>query len=170
MKVDTRAGSERLIPYLQALGALVVPGILPSGDVEILGNGPEGVPTLVGVEMKTIEDAVACMRNGRYADQARGMAEYYDVRWLCVEGEMDTVDGGFIRVRRGVKWFELPGKVRYQELAGWLLTMSQVSGALLYRTRDKEESARWLRSLEPRWTARSGRSTARTGTGTSRRA
>ena len=92
MKVDTRAGSERLIDPLRTLGVLVEPGILPAGDVEFLGNGPEGRPMLVGVEHKTVEDAVACMRNGRFAEQARAMREYFDVSWLCVEGEISVAD------------------------------------------------------------------------------
>jgi ERCC4-type nuclease len=154
MIVDTRAGSELLIGPLGELGVLVTPGILPAGDVEIVGNGPEGRPVLVGVEHKTVEDAVACMRNGRFAEQARGMAAYYAVRWVCVEGEITVGNTGLISVRRGLKWFELPGKVRYQEFAGWLLTMTQSAGMLLQRTKDKHESAMWLRSLELWWTAK----------------
>jgi ERCC4-type nuclease len=153
VKVDNRAGSERLIPYLRDLGVSVEPGILPAGDVEILGNGPDG-PLLIGCEHKVIEDVVACMRDGRFAEQARAMADYYNVRWLCVEGELAVGSGGLLSVRRGSKWFELPGKVRYQELASWLLTMVQCGGTLLQRTKDKPESALWLRSLELWWTAK----------------
>lgn len=154
MRVDNRAGSNLYPPYLKGLGVEVDEVMLPAGDFEIVGNGPGGRPTLVGVEMKTLEDAVACMRNGRFAEQLQAMAEYFDVRWLCVEGEMATDTSGFLKVKRGTSWFELPGKVRYQELASWLLTMVQAGGVLLQRTRDKEESARWLRSLDVWWTAK----------------
>lgn len=155
MKVDTRAGSKELIEPLRALGVLVDPGILAAGDVEILGNGPEGRPILIGIEHKRIEDAIACMRDGRFADQMRAMRESFEVSWLLVEGEWERFDPKKdIAVRRGNKWFTIPGRVTYQEITAWLLTMAQAAGILLYRTRDKAESAAWLRALEMWWTAK----------------
>lgn len=153
MRIDTRAGSKELIAPLMKLGVPVEPGILAAGDVEILGNGPGGFPTLIGIEHKTIEDAVACMRNGRFAEQARGMRSYFEVSWLLVEGRV-RVGKRVLEVRKGEKWMPLHAGVTYQELAAWLISMAQAQGILLYRTESKAESVLWLRALNNWWTAK----------------
>lgn len=153
MKIDTRAGSKELIAPLAALGVPVEPGVLLAGDVEIVGNGPGG-PLLVGVEYKSIEDTAACMRSGRFADQARGMKANFNVSWLLVEGRVRAVKGGMeVQTHKG-KWRLLHAGVTYQELTAWLLTMSQVNGILLYRTEDLAESVEWLRIFNNWWTSK----------------
>ena len=155
MKVDTRAGSKDLIEPLQALGVLVTPEILAAGDIEILGNGPKGRPMLIGVEYKSIEDTIQCMRNGRFAEQLRGMKESFEVCWLLIEGRWEHFEPKeSLAVRRGNTWFEVPGHVCYQEVAAWTASMAQSAGALLWRTETREESVAWLRALELWWTAK----------------
>ena len=152
MRVDTRAGSRDLIAPLRRAGVTVEECTLPAGDVEILGSGPEGRTVLVGIEYKTVEDAVACMRSGRFAEQLRGMRDSFEVRWLLVEGRIGI--GRNLSVRRSDRWFEIPGKVTYQEFAAWLCSMAQCGGALLYRTETQEESVAWLKTLNQWWTAK----------------
>ena len=155
MKVDPRAGSKDLITPLRNLGVLVESEYLPAGDVEILGKGPRGRPVLIGVEHKQFEDAIACMRNGRFADQLRGMRESYEISWLLIEGRIGGIGAKEgIAVRRGERWFPLPGRVTYQELAAWLQTMCQAGGVLLWRTETQAESVAWLRALEMWWTVK----------------
>jgi hypothetical protein len=155
VKVDPRAGSKDLITPLRNLGVTVESEFLPAGDVEILGKGPRGRPVLIGVEHKQFEDAIACMRNGRFADQLRGMRESYEISWLLIEGRIGNIGAKEgIAVRRGERWFPLPGRVTYQELAAWLQTMCQAGGVLLWRTETQAESVLWLRALEMWWTVK----------------
>ena len=148
MRVDPRAGSKELVAPLRHMG-VEVEELLIAADVEIIGLGTDGV-TLVGVEYKTFEDVVQCVRNGRFADQLRRMRASYHVSWLLVEGRV-RVDGRHLQVRRGEKWFTLPGGVTYQEMAAWLDTMVMCGGVLVWRTEDRAESVRWLRTLEMWW-------------------
>jgi len=134
------------------MGVEVESAFLPAGDVEIVGNGSEG-PVLVGIEHKTWEDAIQCMRNGRFAEQARGMRDYYQVRWLMLEGRIRCVDG-LVEVWRGTKWFKLPGRIRYSELVAWLATMTQIGGMLLWRSENRDESVAWLKGMNTWWTTR----------------
>ena len=155
MRIDTRAGSKELIAPLKRAGVCVEACVLPAGDVEILGNGPEGRPVLVGIEHKSVEDAAQCMRNGRFAEQLRKMRESFEVSWLLVEGRIGGVGGKEgIATRRGEKWFTLPGRITYQEFAAWLQTMCQAGGVLLWRTETQAESVLWLRALEMWWTVK----------------
>ena len=154
MRLDIRAGSGKLAEPLRAAGITVEECMLPAGDMEIVGLGPGGRPVLVGVEYKTIEDATSCMRNGRFAEQLRAMRESFEVSWLVIEGRMagwDSPEG--ISVKRG-RWFHLPGRIGYQEVAAWTMTMAQVGGVLLWRTETEDETVRWLRALEMWWTAK----------------
>ena len=154
MKLDTRAGSGKLADPLRAAGVTVEECVLPAGDMEIVGCGPEGRPVLVGIEYKTIEDATSCMRNGRFAEQLRAMRESFEVSWLVIEGRWsgwDSPEG--ISVKRG-RWFHLPGRIGYQEVAAWTMTMAQVGGVLLWRTETEGETVAWLRALEKWWTAK----------------
>lgn len=153
MKVDTRAGSCDYIAPLIAAGVPAEGALLPAGDFEIIGRGPGGRPLPVGVEIKQWDDVIACMRNGRFADQLRGMRAAYEVSWLLVEGRI-RFDDGQLAVWKGNKWYTLPGRVTYQELASWLLTMCGAGGVLLWRTESQAESVEWLRSLYWWWVSK----------------
>ncbi|HEY5959948.1 MAG TPA: ERCC4 domain-containing protein [Polyangiaceae bacterium] len=155
MRIDTRAGSNKLPHPLRARGVDVEECILPSGDIEIIGNGPGGIPLSIGVEYKSVEDAVACMRNGRFADQARRMNDYYNISWLLIEGRIANTEAqDSISVLRGSKWFPIPGNITYQEFSSWTVTMAQAAGILLWRTESLVETVNWLRALELWWTAK----------------
>lgn len=155
MRIDTRAGSSDLIAPLRLRGVTVEEAMLPSGDVEIVGRGPEERPVLVGIEVKKIPDLLQCIRNGRFADQLRAMRQSYEVRWLLVEGRWQ----GFghredMAVRRGERWHTVPSHISYQEVASWTLTMANRAGLLIWRTESEEETVAWLRAHELWWTAK----------------
>jgi ERCC4-type nuclease len=150
--VDRRAGSVELMGPLKAEGLAPELDTLPAGDVEIVGLGPGGRPLLIGVEIKTIPDVLACVRNGRFAEQLRGMRARYEVRWLLIEGEWRIEDDELeVRERRG---YRARGGYAYQEVAAWGLTMAQRGGVLLWRTKDREESVAWLRAMYWWWTSK----------------
>jgi len=133
----------------------VVEGQLPAGDVEIVGGGPEGRPVMVGVEYKTIEDLASCVRSGRFADQLRGMRDYFEVSWLLIEGRWRGLGKDGIEVRKGdIKWYKLPDRVSYGEIVSWCSTMSHAGGVLVWRTENQSESVAWLRAMELWWTTR----------------
>lgn len=148
MRVDTRAGSKELLPYFLNMGIRAEPVILPSGDVEIIGNGPGGRPVLVGVEYKTLTDVVQCVKNGRFAEQLRAMRSNFEVCWLLIEGRLRVAKP--LSVQRKTSWHPL--HITYTHLASWVMTMAQSAGVLLWRTETKQESAEWLAALDSWWT------------------
>jgi ERCC4-type nuclease len=153
VRVDTREGSKEYIEPLLAAGLPVEPAILASGDVEIQGLGPGGRPLFVGIEIKQWEDVMQCVRSGRFADQLRAMKAAYEVSWLLIEGRMQ-IQSKAVAIRRHERWYEPPGKMTYQELNAWLLTMCSVGGVLPWRTESRQESVEWLRSLYWWWVSK----------------
>ena len=152
MRIDTRAGSKDYIEPLRRRGVEVDEATLPAGDMEILGNGPDG-PILVGVEHKKLPDLFQCIRNGRFADQLRKMREYYGVSWLVLEGRM-RYRNGKLCIWRANSWKFQQGDVSLPEIFGYISTICQAGGILLMRTEDQSESVEWLRSLNNWWTVK----------------
>jgi len=154
LRIDTRAGSKELFDPLEQLGVKAEPATLTAGDIEIVGNGPDG-PLLVGIEYKKLPDLFQCIRNGRFADQLRAMKECYSINWLLIEGRMQ---GFFPRsklmINKGKRWQKTYGHITYQEVASWAIGMSTAGGVLCWRTECQEETAAWLRSLNLWWTAK----------------
>lgn len=153
IRIDGRAGSKDLIAPLRQLGVPVEEATLPAGDVEIMGVGPEGRTVPIGIEYKHLPDVLACMRDGRFAEQLRGMHESYEVCWLLIEGRFRTVRGDVMQIATGTRWRD-DGKYRRGEFNSWLNTMCIRGGALLWRTEDQSESVAWVRSQYLWWTAR----------------
>jgi ERCC4-type nuclease len=127
--------------------------VLPAGDVELTGLGPGGRPVMVGVEFKILPDVLACVRSGRFAEQARKMKGRYEVRWLLIEGEWQSGPTGLLEVREK-RGFKERGHYTMQEAVAWTLTMAQRGGVLMWRTRDRAETVAWLRNLYWWWTAK----------------
>ena len=90
LRVDDRAGSKDLIPYLRKLGLETRLERLVAGDVEIIGI--DG--TVVLVEHKQWSDVLACVRSGRFAEQLRGMKREAHVNWLLIEGRLRVEASG----------------------------------------------------------------------------
>lgn len=155
MRIDTRAGSNELIFPLRNWGVEVEAAVLTAGDVEIVGNGPGGRPMLIGIEVKKIPDLLQCVRNGRFADQLRSMKASYEVNWLLIEGRWTGFETRKdLSVRKGERWYEVPGHITYQEVASWVITMCNAAGILTWRTECEDETVAWLRAHEVWWTAK----------------
>lgn len=152
--LDPRAGSQDYIEPLRRVGVPIEVRQLTAGDFEIVGLGVGGSPTLVGVEIKKWPDALACMRNGRFAAQLRGMRRGYHVQWLLVEGRVRTNARGKLELLTGARWQEIQGNYTPQEVAGWLLTMVQSGGVLPWFSESHSDSVAWLRSLWLWWSAK----------------
>jgi ERCC4-type nuclease len=150
MRIDPRAGSKDYIEPLRRRGVDVEVAHLEAGDMEILGNGPEG-PILVGVEHKKLPDLFQCIRDGRFADQLRKMRDFYTVSWLLIEGRM-RINRGRLQVQGRSKWRDQPGGLGLPEIFGYISTVCQAGGILVFRTENQQESVEWLRSLNNWWT------------------
>ena len=155
LTVDTRAGSKELIDPLSHLGVSVSPGILAAGDIEFLGNGPEG-PAVVLVEHKKLGDLFQCIRDGRFADQLRGMRSAGEFNWLLIEGKLrGYARGSALQMQKsGGRWEHVRAGMTYQEMIGWTITMCAVAGVMVWRTENQEESVAWIHSLYNWWTAK----------------
>lgn len=153
VRVDTRAGSQDLVGPLRAAGLAVEEAILPAGDIEITGKGPQGRPLLVGCEYKQLRDLLTCVRDGRFAEQLRRMRQVYEVSWLLLEGRWQIGESNLLEIeeRRG---YRERGRYTYQEVCSWLLTMCQRVGLLVWQTQDQGESVAWLRALHWWWTSK----------------
>jgi ERCC4-type nuclease len=152
--IDGRAGSSALAHYFPP--GMVEMCHLEFGDVCVPGNGPDGTQYAIGVEHKTLEDALACMDNGRLAGhQLPGMRELYDVCWLVLEGNYKAGEDGLIHVPRKGGWVPLRlgprGGVAYAAFEHWLLTLQLQGGLLVQKTANKKDSAAWIMSLRSWW-------------------
>lgn len=135
-----QAGSQDYLAALTVAGLPVTQTRLPAGDVEVIGRGPEGRPLAIGVELKKVDDYLKCVRDGRLAEQLRGMKARNEIRWLLIEGDW--------------KLSSRYGQYSYQEVFAHCLSMTQSAGALLWRSADQQETVEWLRSLYWWWTSK----------------
>ncbi len=158
--VDSRTGSDRLGKLLLRRRQPVDMGQLQFGDVAFLGHGPEGRPISVGIEYKTVSDALKCMIDGRFAGhQLIGLTQSYDVVILLVEGEIqpDPRDG-MLKVRHD-RGFWYNGKIgqrvfMYREFDHWLMTLTFKAGVRVLRSSNLDASAATVIDLFNWWTAK----------------
>jgi len=76
--------------------------MLDAGDIAFFGEGPEDTQWWIGIEYKTIDDVVACIKSGRFTGtQLPGMMRIYDLCFLLVEGipRPDRHSGQLVRYR-----------------------------------------------------------------------
>lgn len=159
MRVDTRAGSNTLIPLLQRRGVKGVEGVtLPSADVAIDGLGPEGRPISVGIEYKHLGDMLQCIDNGRFVGhQLPDMLDCYEVPILLVEGIWRERADGILEVPAGVTWKPIrvgAGYAMASALVGFLLTMEMKVGIKVMRTGTTSQTVDWLYHINRWWTTK----------------
>lgn len=162
IRLDNQAGSRDLEQPLRSAGLVPEVVRLPSGDLEIIGQGPGGRPMLVGIEYKKLPDLLQCERDGRFAEQLRAMKKYYEISWLVIEGEwrvtapaaVSSSRAATLEVRERKGWVEARGSYTYQEVVAWVLTMAQRGGVMVWRSRDQAETVEWLRTMYWWWTAK----------------
>jgi ERCC4-type nuclease len=141
VRVDTRAGSKDYIAPLKVRGVPAEGAFLEAGDIEIIGNGLGGCPTLVGVEVKTWSDILQCIHDGRFADQQRKMKAAFEVRWLLAVGDLD-------KAMRHVNGHTVQG------VYGWVLSNVQAGGTLFWQSPSQSSAVEWLHALWLWWTAK----------------
>ena len=154
--VDNRAGSSQLIPLLRSLGCEVESGTYPYGDVNFFGYGANGDPASVGVEIKSIEDVIACIQSGRFAGhQLPGLLSSFDYTWLLVVSDYrPRARDGVLEYRKagrngGQYWSESCGRQRtvfWRDVESWLMTMSICGGIRIHQEPDYDHAALWLKN------------------------
>ena len=84
-QIDDRAGSNKLAEAFDPGECELTR--LKAGDIAFFGNGPNNDTWYIGIEYKTINDVVACIKSGRFTGtQLPGMFDLYDVCFLLIEG------------------------------------------------------------------------------------
>lgn len=155
--LDDRAGSGELYNLLRSRSLPIKLGRLTFGDLAFLGNGPDGCPVPIGVEVKSINDVLTCITNGRFAGtQLPGLVATYEVYWLLVEGiwRCDP-SSGVLQVLKRRDWVDAgfgQRRFMYRDLQTWLLTLQQKAGLRVVTVSNWTEAAHWISTLYNWWT------------------
>ncbi len=158
ISVDTRAGSDSLIPLLQRAGLPVTPARLLFGDIRFLGSGPQGEPVTVGVEVKTIHDLLHCITDGRFSGhQLPGMMTAYDQPWLLIMGQwrQQRSSGILQYLSKSYQWRDAHVGSRhfmYRDLLSWITTVRTKVGIRDDSVPDQDHAVAWIGALYSWWT------------------
>ena len=154
--VDRRIGSGDMTARFSP--GVAVTTTLPFGDCAFIGQGPDGAPLRIGVEIKTISDACASIRSGRFAGhQLPGLLRDYDRIYVVLEGVYRAGPEGTLQLHRGSGWStaEWGGCAwMYSELDGWINTVSEMAGVRVKRTSARPETTAVIYGLYHWWTSK----------------
>jgi len=156
LRVDSRAGSADLLPHFHRIGVPAMLAPMPFGDVAFEMRGPDERPILVGIEVKRVEDLLACIRDGRLSGhQLPGLQQGFEHAILLIEGGMQM---GGEEVRPGVRalltrifgqWRE-PSHGQawaYYDVMSYLHTVQMRTGIQVVQTSDRQATVQWISSL-----------------------
>jgi len=152
--VDDRIGSRHLVDYLKGSSLTR----LEFGDACFFGNGPKGEPISIGIELKVVDDVLACITDGRFAGhQLPGLVNTYDIVYLVMEGRCraNPKDGtleqpykkGWSRKYHGRPYM-------WRDLQHWLMTMEFKAGIRFRNTFDRKETALFIKTLYSWWNSK----------------
>lgn len=153
LRIDGRAGSASLYEALKSRGVDAELVRLAAGDIEMVGDGPEG-PALVGIEFKTTHDLLQCFADKRFVDnQLPAMREQFTVPWLLVEGPVKCGEAGELLVWRAGQWV-IPGVCRtFQTWSQWLLGLTLRGRVLVHHTGNRNTTLEWITAWHKNWLA-----------------
>jgi ERCC4-type nuclease len=136
---------------------------LTAADFCFTISGPGNLPTLLGIERKTLPDLISSLRTHRLSgEQIPKLLDHYSPHaYLLIEGDYRVnTQSGFLQIRRriqgegrgggqGSKWGW--GDVLYgqqtvlaAEIDNALSTITEKTGVMLWRTRDENETVDWV--------------------------
>lgn len=156
LSVDNRAGSAQMAPKLRKLGLEVELTQMAFGDVAFLGKAHRGDPVSVGLEIKSVDDCLACVTSGRYAGhQLPGLISSYDHIWLLIQGEWCMGRSGELLQRRegrggGQYWADAGGGKRrwmWRDFEGWINSVTILGGTRVHRVATWDNGAEWIKCL-----------------------
>jgi len=150
--IDSRIGSKDLAKPLGAIASLTT---LEFADAMFTGSGPTGT-MFVGIEIKTVKDALACVVSGRFAGhQLPGLVKEYDIIYLIIEGWWRADKEGLLEVPYGKRWRAVNLGSRYfmwRDFALWLTSMESMGGLRLRFTGSRKETVAVIKALYKWWT------------------
>ena len=151
--VDDRTGGEDLMKFFTYQDAHLVRQ--PYGDVAFLGNGPDNELVPVGIEVKTVSDALNSLTDGRFAGhQLPGLIENYECIYLVIEGVVKMDKWGVMCVPRrgGLKPIEKAGRpFMWKDFQRWLITMELQGGVKVRLTNSRRETGYFILALYTWW-------------------
>jgi ERCC4-type nuclease len=150
--VDSRVGSKDLLAPLQALGLEAELTTLEFGDVCFEGKGLKGSLIEIGIELKTLGDAINSLRSGRLSGhQLPGLRNTYTYAWLILEGQWRQNEFGQMTTYQGRRgWTVLPGKMSASEFEKQILTLELCGGLIARYTNSRVDTVRFIAALY-RW-------------------
>lgn len=158
-KKNGQTSAERLNTIVTTLRSRVnckVRGAKPqlnSGDFAFEGCGPDGTMT-VGIEWKTVQDAVSSMRSDRLAgDQLAKMSEDYGMAFVIIQGLWRPSANGTLMGLYGREWkpLTLAAKAfQYSELFKYIVSMSVKKNIIVLRSMTEDETL-WMIALLYQW-------------------
>ena len=133
------------------------------GDAAWIGWGANGDAVSCGIEVKSIEDVIACIQSGRFAGhQLPGLLASYDHIWLLIVSDYRPRQrDGVLEYRKegrggGQYWAESCGRQRtifWRDVESWIMTMAICGGIRIHKVPDYREAAIWLK-MASNWFAR----------------
>jgi ERCC4-type nuclease len=148
--VDDRVGSKDLAKKIR--GAEL--GRLEYGDVAFLGN-IKGHPVNIGIELKTVSDILACMRDGRFAGhQLPGMMREYNYIYLVIEGGYRANVEGLLEVVKGKgRWgvHSHGGATMWRDLENFITTLEAKTNLRVRKTYNRRETVALVKALHSWW-------------------
>lgn len=153
ISVDERMGSREFLTLFPPGEAKIAH--LEYGDFAFAGNGPGGMPVMVGVERKKIREIAGDLATQRFVGhQLPGLVSSYFVVYLLLEGEWSADESGRLVEGAGY-WKRLVecGSRRFMagEIDKFLTTMDTIVGVRVRIARNKGETVRIVRSLQSWW-------------------
>lgn len=152
--IDSRIGSKDLIDYLPSNETTLL--TLEYADAAFLGDGEGGKPIPVGIEIKTVPDALQCITNGRFAGhQLPGLLRDYKWIYLLIEGRYRKGKTGILEMPQGRGWKPITlgsRAYRWRDFESWLTTMETMGGVHVRRSFNRAETAEMIQGLHDWWT------------------
>lgn len=155
--IDRRAGSR---DYLPLIPEAELAGIDLATDAQWSGLGPDG-EILIGAELKTINELLSSLRDGRLAgQQIELLIENYQVRYLVIAGWWRPSAGGFIEIAHDLscdpdttylRWHLAWGCHRYDATIHAIETICQHGGITPVFLDTEAEAALWLKTTHDWW-------------------
>lgn len=153
--IDSRIGSNDLLQIVRPWGIDAELVTLDYGDVAFCGNGPDGRPVQVGIELKRLSDLLQCITDGRLSGhQLPGLLRQYQQVWLIVEGEWRAGPDGVLVTRHHGHWEPVRlGSRRYmhRDVMKFLITLEMKAGVHVQQTPDRATTARNVAALHSWW-------------------
>jgi ERCC4-type nuclease len=145
-------GSREFLPLLQQAKLTT----LEFGDFAFEGNGPGGMPVMVGVERKRIQELAGDLATNRFVGhQLPGLMATYHSVYLVVEGQWSHREDGVLMGGLGGHYSRVVecGSRRFmaREVDKFLTTLDTVVGVKIRTSNSKRDTARIVQSLHAWW-------------------